>query len=260
MITVAVASAVNFGAAGAKREEFRMSEYAKSSEVYDAVYAAKKDYSKEAEQAHRVIEAHKHTAGNDLLDVACGTGLHAQVLRRWYHVEGLDLSEGQLAVARQRLPDVTFYHADMTDFATGKTYDAITCLFSAIGELLDIEQVNSAIRTMAQHLKPGGVLIVEPWLRPEQFRDGRIHSDFVDELEFKVARMTVVERHGKIVDLYMHYMVGRPGNVEEFTEHHQEALHTVDEYMSAFQLAGLDSAYDDVGLIGRGMYIGTRRQ
>lgn len=190
--------------------------------------------------------------------MACGTGLHADVLRRWYHVEGLDLSEDQLAVARKRLPDVTFYQADMTSFDTGKTYDAVTCLFSAIGELLDVEQVNSAIHAMALHLKPGGVLIVEPWLRPEQFNEGRVWSVFVDEPALKVARITVAERHGKIVDLYMHYMVGRPGSVEKFVEHHQEALHTVDEYMNAFKLAGLDTAYDAEGLIGRGLYIATR--
>lgn len=235
-----------------------MSEYAKSAAIYDALALAKKDYGKEAERVHHVIQARKHTESNDLLDVACGTGLHAAVLRRWYHVEGLDLSEGQLAVARQRLPDVTLYHAGMTQFATGKTYDAITCLYGAIGELLDIEQVNSAIRTMAQHLTPDGVLIVEPWLRPEQFRDGRIWSDFVDEPELKVARMTVAERRGKIVDLSMHYMVGRPGSVEEFVEHHQEALHTVAEYLNAFTLAGLDTVYDEEGLNGHGLYIATR--
>lgn len=235
-----------------------MSDYAKSAALYDAMYSPKKDYAKEAEQVHKLLQAHKRTDGDDLLDVACGTGLHAEVLRRWYTVEGLDLSEGQLAVARSRLPDVTFYQADMTTFETEKQYDAITCLFGAIGELLDIEQVNSAIRAMATHLKPGGVLIVEPWLRPEQFNDGRIWSVFVDEPDLKLARMTVAERHGKIVDLYMHYMVGRAGHVEEFVEHHQEALHTVDEYLNAFTLAGLDLAYDEEGLIGRGLYIATR--
>ena len=235
-----------------------MADYAKSAAIYDAMYSARKDYAKEAEQIHHIIQEHKHTGGNDLLDVACGTGLHADVLRRWYHVEGLDLSEGQLAVARKRLPDVTFYQADMTSFDTGKTYDAITCLFSAIGELLDVEQVNSAIHAMALHLKPGGVLIVEPWLRPEQFNEGRVWSVFVDEPALKIARITIAERHGKIVDLYMHYMVGRPGSVEKFVERHQEALHTVDEYMNAFKLAGLDTAYDAEGLIGRGLYIATR--
>lgn len=146
----------------------------------------------------------------------------------------------------------------MAHFDTGKTYDAMTCLFGAIGELLDIEQVNSAIGVMARHPRPGGVAIVEPWLRPEQFREGRIWSVFVDEPNLKVARMTIAERHGKIVDLEMRYMVGRPGEIEEFIERHQEALHTVDEYMSAFKLAGLDAAYDEEGLNGRGLYIATK--
>jgi hypothetical protein len=146
----------------------------------------------------------------------------------------------------------------MTNFATGKHYDVITCLFSAIGELLDIEQVNRAVTTMTKHLKPGGVLIVEPWLRPEQLREDRIWAVFVDEPELKIARMTTVERHGNIVDLYMHHMVGRPGNIEEFVEHHQEAMHSVDEYKNAFERAGLDVAYDEEGLIGRGLYIGVK--
>ena len=235
-----------------------MSEYVKSAEIYDAMYLAKKDYAKEAEQVHSLIEGHKHTDGNTLLDVACGTGLHAEGLKKWYDVEGLDLSEQQLAVARERLPDVTFYHGDMTKFDTGKQYDAVTCLFSAIGELLDIEQVNSAISTMASHLKPGGVLIVEPFLRPEQFKDGRIWSDFVDEPDLKVARMTTAERQGKIVNLTMHHMVGRPGKVEEFVEHHQEAMHSVEEYTQAFEQAGLNVSYDEEGLIGRGLYVATK--
>ena len=234
-----------------------MSEYAKSAEIYDAMYLAKKDYVKEAEQVRNIIQEHKKSAGKELLDVACGTGLHAEVLQRWYDVEGLDLSEGQLAVAKQRLPEVKFYQADMTNFDTGKQYDAITCLFSAIGELLDIEQVNSAVSTMAKHLKPGGVLVVEPWLRPEQFREGRIWSDFVDEPDLKVARMTVAERDGKIVNLTMHHMVGRPGKVEVFVEHHQEAMHTVEEYTAAFQNAGLTVTHDNEGLIGRGLFVGV---
>ena len=235
-----------------------MSKYEKSSETYDAVYVSKKDYVKEAEQVHGIVQEQRKSAGNELLDVACGTGLHAQAFQRWYQVEGLDWSPGQLAVARVRLPHVTFYHADMTHFATGKHYDVVTCLFSAIGELLDIEQVNSAVRTMAKHLKPGGVLLVEPWLRPEQFREGRIWAEFVDEPELKIARMTTAQRHGKIVDLSMHHLVGRPGKIEEFVEHHQEAMHSVDEYTNAFNLAGLDVTYDEEGLIGRGLYIGVK--
>jgi SAM-dependent methyltransferase len=235
-----------------------MSDYAKSAKIYDAIYLAKKDYVTEAEQVHSLIGRHKNTDGNMLLDVGCGTGLHAEVLKKWYEVEGLDLSEGQLVVARKRLPDIKFYHDDMTNFDTGKQYDAVTCLFSAIGELLDIEQVNRAIGSMASHLKSGGVLIVEPWLRPEQFKEGHIWSDFIDEPDLKIARMTVAGRQGKIVNLTMHYMVGGPGKVEEFVEHHQNAMHSVEEYKEALRKAGLKVTHDEEGLIGRGLYIATK--
>lgn len=234
-----------------------MSEYIKSAEIYDALYLAKKDYTKEADQVHNLIEEHKRTEGNTLLDVACGTGLHAEAFKQWYDVEGLDLSEAQLDIARKRLPNVAFYHSDMTQFDTGKQYDAITCLFGAVGELLDIEQVDSAISAMAKHLKPGGVMIVEPWLRPDQFKEGHIGSDFVDEPDLKVARITIPERQGNIVNLTMHHMVGRPGGVETFVEHHQEAMHTVEEYTEAFKKAGLSATHDEQGLMGRGLYIAT---
>ena len=104
-----------------------MSKYEKSSQTYDAVYLSKKDYVKEAEQVHAIVQEQRKSAGNELLDVACGTGLHAEAFQRWYHVEGLDWSPGQLAVARERLPNVKLYQADMTNFAT-------ICFHSEIAE------------------------------------------------------------------------------------------------------------------------------
>ena len=67
-----------------------MSKYEKSSETYDAVYLSKKDYVKEAEQVHGIVQEQRKSAGNELLDVACGTGLHAEAFQRWYQVEGLE--------------------------------------------------------------------------------------------------------------------------------------------------------------------------
>jgi hypothetical protein len=74
----------------------------------------------------------------------------------------------------------------MTDFELGKRYDVVIALCSSIGELLDIEQVNCAVKTMANHLKPGGVLIIEPWLRPEQFHPNRLWTEFIDEPALKL--------------------------------------------------------------------------
>src|SRR6266542_4254242 len=89
--------------------------FEKSAELYDAIYSWK-DYSGEALKLERFIEEYKRSEGRALLDVACGTGGHIPYLRPGFSVEGLDLDEGLLAVARERNPGIEFHHADMLDF------------------------------------------------------------------------------------------------------------------------------------------------
>ncbi len=65
----------------------------------------------------------------------------------------------------------------MTEFDLATTYDAVTCLFSAIGYVRTVDRMNRAVACMARHVKPGGVLIVEPWITPEDWKPGNIlHS------------------------------------------------------------------------------------
>ncbi len=42
---------------------------------------------------------------------------------------------------------------------------------------------------MAAHLNSGGVLFVEPWVSPENFRVGTLTSEYIDEPQRKIARM-----------------------------------------------------------------------
>lgn len=51
--------------------------------------------------------------GATLLDVGCGDGYPASLLvARGYDVSGVDVLDGPLAVARERVPGATFYHAE----------------------------------------------------------------------------------------------------------------------------------------------------
>src|SRR5512147_1725194 len=117
--------------------------YSLSATVYDLIYEWK-DYAREANLLRWIIVAKKRSAGNALLDVACGTGKHLAELKRDFIVEGMDLSEDLLAVAKQRLPAVPLHHGDMTDFSLGKQFNVITCLFSAIGHMLTVENLNKS--------------------------------------------------------------------------------------------------------------------
>jgi len=91
--------------------------FTKSAAFYDAIYAAMgKDYIREAQQVHALIQQHTRTPGKTLLDVACGIGNHLAVFREWYEVVGLDLAARMLAIGRRRCPGVRFYRSDIVAF------------------------------------------------------------------------------------------------------------------------------------------------
>lgn len=50
-------------------------------------------------------------------------------------VQGLDLEPQFVELARKRLRGVTIHEGDMTSFDLGRRFDAVTCLFSAIGHV-----------------------------------------------------------------------------------------------------------------------------
>jgi ubiquinone/menaquinone biosynthesis C-methylase UbiE len=233
--------------------------FEKSAEYYDMIYdATGKDYRKEASRIHQLIRAHKRSEGNSLLDVACGTGRHIQYMRRCYSCEGLDLQPKLLARARKRNRNVVFHRGNMLAFNLHKNFDVITCLFSAIGYMRNIRELRWAMRSMASHLKPGGVLIVEPWLTPDQIIPGHVGGVFVNQPKFKLARMNIVDVKGRLSIIVFHYLLGRPQGVEYFTELDEFGLFTHNEYLAAFRAAGLNVKYYRKGLIGRGLYIGVR--
>lgn len=233
--------------------------FSKSAQYYDEIYAAiDKDYSVEADKAHRIIQKYKQSKGRLLLDVACGTGAHARLLSKYYQVEGLDLDPEMLSVARKKHPKITFHQGDMTNFDLGHQFDVIVCLFSSIGYVRTKSRLQKAIRTMYRHLLPGGVLLIEPWFTPKQWKPGRASMTQVNKPDLKIVRMSHAGQKGKISLLEFQYLIGTSKGIEHHTEIHELGLFTHKEYMDAFNAADLNVTYNPEGLDGRGLYIGAK--
>ena len=218
--------------------------YDKSARIYDLLYVGSgiKDYPAEATELHRIIQD-ASPAAQTLLDVACGTGAHLVQMQQWYAVEGVDLSPAMLAVARTRLPGIPLREGDMRTLDLGKTFDAVTCLFSSIGYMLDSAELRAAIARLAAHVAPGGVLIIDGWVRPDQWRDNyRPDSpDVASDDEVTVVRLSYSRRNGSITELEMHHLVQTDAGIDCFMEPHRLRLTETDEYVSAVTEAGLEA-------------------
>jgi ubiquinone/menaquinone biosynthesis C-methylase UbiE len=233
--------------------------YTKSAKFYDDIYTSTgKDYRAEAAKVHQLIQKYKRSKGSRLLDIGCGTGVHADLLSKHYQVEGLDIDPKMLAVARKKYPQIRFQQGDMVNFELGRKFDIIVCLFSAIGYVKTKPRLQRTIRNMRQHLLPGGVLLVEPWFTPNRWHAGRVFTVQVDKPNLKIVRMSRSSRRGNISIVEFQYLIGTPKGIEREAEILELGLFTKKEYLDAFRSAGLTVIHDPMGVDGRGLYIGEK--
>ena len=190
---------------------------------YDLIYEWK-PYQQEAQKIHSLIQRHKKTSGNELLEVGCGTGNHIPHLKTHYSITGTDLNSDMLKVAKKKFPSVTFKKADMISFNLKKKFDVITCLFAAIGYVKTYQNFTKTIQRFAKHLKPGGVLIIEPFISSDAFNPKHIGANFVNKKDVKLARMNINKKRGMLAILNFHFLIATKKGVGYLQDTHELAL------------------------------------
>jgi SAM-dependent methyltransferase len=103
-------------------------------------------------------------AGLSALDLACGEGHYARMLRRHgaARVIGVDVSEGMIALAREeeaREPlGVEYVTAAVEDFGVVGAFDVVTAVY-LLHYAPTREQLAAMCRTIVANLRPGGRLV-----------------------------------------------------------------------------------------------------
>ena len=213
----------------------------RSAHLYDRIYGFK-DYEQEAHDLVTVVRD-RNPGASSLLDVACGTGEHLRLVQPAFeHVEGVDVEPDMLAIARAKLRDVVFTEADMRTLDLGRTFDAVTCLFSSVGYMADVGQLCAAIARMAAHLAPGGVLVIDGWIRPDAWHPGNnVMAQAETDEETAVARVVRSRRDGNRTHLEMRYLVATSDGFDTIEETHVLTLFGDEDYRAAFAAAGLEA-------------------
>ncbi|HNR08312.1 MAG TPA: methyltransferase domain-containing protein [Saprospiraceae bacterium] len=232
--------------------------FTESAEFYDLLYRFK-DYQKEAGDLIQRIKRIRPGA-KTVLDIGCGTAEHHKYLQDEFQIDGLDLHEGFIEIAKRKNPSGHYYIENMINFKLGKKYEVILCLFSSIAYVKTYKKLKSALTCFYQHLEEDGLVFVEPWLTPDHWQDGKIHMLTYEGEHLKICRMNRSASKGRLSLLNFHYLVGTPEKgVRHIKEKHELALFTQDEMNKAFHESGFEVSYDEEGITGRGLYFGRKK-
>src|SRR5579863_6034663 len=137
-------------------------------ELYDLFYGTK-SYAAEANYVHELLQRFAAQPVRRLLDIACGTGSHAIELERLgYDLVGSDISQDMLACARDKAREksskVRFEQQDMRTLdVAAKPFDAVLCLFDAIGHVQTTAAIKQTFRAVHRHVGEDGLFVLEFW-------------------------------------------------------------------------------------------------
>lgn len=116
-----------------------------------------------------VLDAAGVRAGQDVLDVGCGTGIvarrAAERVGATGHVTGLDLNAAMLSVAARIRPDLTWQQGDAGAMPfDDDSFDVVTCQSAA----MFFPDLVSALREMGRVARPGGAVAVQVFASREE--------------------------------------------------------------------------------------------
>jgi ubiquinone/menaquinone biosynthesis C-methylase UbiE len=213
--------------------------YTDAARFYDLIHdALGRDPDAEADVF--ITEIRRRCASaRTLLDVACGTGANLPRFAESFTVEGLDTSDEMLALAQERCPEVPFVRADMRSFNLGRRFDAVVSLFSGIGYLTEEPDLRQAIFTMAAHLNPGGVLMLEGWIEPDQWLGSSVSAGSCQTNEIAVARVAKSSAEGMRSVFSARYTAATNEGFVTVDEHHVMRFSDPIEFANAYDHAGL---------------------
>jgi len=167
--------------------------YNQLSKYLDASYRRTKNYQHEVDFILRRV-------GNNrgiLIDVACGSGGHAELLSKaGFEVYAVDLNDGMLRLVRKNLPKARVFKQDMRDLQAPVKAGVLICMYNSINYNYSYAELTRTLKRFYDHLKPGGVLIFDTAFMKHTWKPGPFNVETITTPEFEVARVNKSYKKG----------------------------------------------------------------
>jgi len=212
--------------------------YKTVSKYYDLMYVSDESYQAEVNKVVSLVEQYKISKGDMLLDIACGTGAQAEYLQNHFTVTGIDISDEMLDVAKDKVKNATFINADMCDFELNDQYDVILNLYGSIGHAESLVHMQTSLKCVYKHLKPGGIFILTPWSTKERFNEALVcRTKTIDTSGF--CRMETVRRvSDDKIQIDYHHLISDNLEVTYYQHANFITLFSESEYENSIKEAG----------------------
>ena len=133
-----------------------------NSPYYHQLYSNRND-KEAADFINKLIGYLQPASDSLMLDVACGKGRHSiQLAHKGFDVTGIDLSEESIADAlKHQNEKLHFYVHDMRLPFYINYFNYVFNFFTSFGYFKTQREHDNALRTMAQSLQTGGILMID---------------------------------------------------------------------------------------------------
>lgn len=217
--------------------------FAEYARCYDLLYRDK-DYAAEARWVDGVLREGGRPVGT-LLDVGCGTGMHAREFARLgWQVSGVDASSEMIALARERAgPEarVDFSAGRAADFNLERTFTAAVSLFHVASYHTAEGELQRMLANVRRHLRSGARFVFDFWHEPgvradpPTRRERRVEGD-----QLRVHRIATPAHHPERHLVEVHYDVivespagGPPRRIEELHRMRYFSVSEIVPYLTA---------------------------
>ena len=224
----------------------------KYASYYELLYKDK-NYKEEVDYVTKLI-SDNIKCGDYILELGCGTGMHAELLlESGYRVHAIDLSESMVSQAIERSKKLEkglrekahFSVGDVRSYRTDERFDVVISLFHVLSYQNSNEDVKATLQTVKEHLKVGGIFIVDFWYGPAvlnylpETRVKRLESD-----EISVIRLAepVLHENENVVDVNYTVIIRDKSTkeVDELKEKHSMRYYFKPELIELLKQSGFE--------------------